>query len=98
MDRLQGKTALVTGAGRGIGKAIALALAAEGVKVALNDYGDEAPPSAVAAEIRKAGGEAIVVMANVADPQESRAMVKSVAEQFGRLDILVNNAGITRDK
>jgi acetoacetyl-CoA reductase len=98
MDRLQGKTAVVTGAGRGIGKAIALALAAEGVKVAINDFGDEAPPHAVADEINKAGGEAIVVMANVADPVESRNMIKYVAEQFGHLDILVNNAGITRDK
>jgi acetoacetyl-CoA reductase/3-oxoacyl-[acyl-carrier protein] reductase len=98
MGRLEGKTALVTGASRGIGRAIALELAREGAKVALNYQSSDAKAKEVADEITKAGGTCLLVKANLADPKEARAMVKRVADQFGHLDVLVNNAGITRDK
>jgi acetoacetyl-CoA reductase/3-oxoacyl-[acyl-carrier protein] reductase len=98
MGRLEGKTALVTGASRGIGKAIALELAREGAKVAINYQSNDAKAQEVADEIAKFGGTCVLAKANIADPQEARAMVKRVASQFGRLDVLVNNAGITRDK
>ena len=98
MSRLSGKTALVTGASRGIGRAIAVALAREGAKVAVNYQSNEAKAQEVADEIASFGGAAILVKANVADAGEARAMVKKVVDQWGRLDVLVNNAGITRDK
>jgi acetoacetyl-CoA reductase/3-oxoacyl-[acyl-carrier protein] reductase len=98
MGRLDGKAVLVTGASRGIGRAIALELAREGAKVAVNYQNNEAKAQEVAAEIAKMGGTCILAKANLADPKEARAMVRRVAEQFGRLDVLVNNAGITRDK
>jgi acetoacetyl-CoA reductase len=98
MGRLDGKVALVTGASRGIGRSIALALGAEGAKVALNYNSSEAEAQAVADEVAAIGGECMLAQANVANKEEARAMVKRVAEHFGRLDILVNNAGITRDK
>jgi acetoacetyl-CoA reductase len=98
MGRLEGKTALVTGASRGIGRAIAVELAREGAKVAINYQSNEGKAQEVAVEISKLGGTCIQVKANLADPKEARAMVKRVADQFGHLDILVNNAGITRDK
>ena len=98
MGRLEGKTALVTGASRGIGRAIALELAREGAKVAVNYQSSDAAAKEVADEINKSGGACILVKANLADPREARGTVKKVADQFGHLDILVNNAGITRDK
>jgi acetoacetyl-CoA reductase/3-oxoacyl-[acyl-carrier protein] reductase len=98
MGRLEGKTALVTGASRGIGRAIALELAREGAKVAVNYQSNDAKAKEVAEEIAKLGGECLLVKANLADPKEAREMVKRVATHFGRLDVLVNNAGITRDK
>jgi NAD(P)-dependent dehydrogenase (short-subunit alcohol dehydrogenase family) len=98
MGRLDGKTALVTGASRGIGRAIVIELAREGAKVALNYQSNDAAAKGVADTITKAGGTCLLVKANLADPREARGMVKKVADQFGHLDILVNNAGITRDK
>jgi acetoacetyl-CoA reductase/3-oxoacyl-[acyl-carrier protein] reductase len=98
MGRLEGKTALVTGASRGIGRAIVQELAREGAKVALNYQSNDAAAKEVADTINKSGGSCVLAKANLADPKEARAMVKRVADQFGHLDILVNNAGITRDK
>jgi len=98
MGRLEGKAALVTGASRGIGRAIAVALAREGAKVAVNYQSNEAKAQEVATEIAGLGGTCLLLKANLGAPQEARAMVKRAAEEFGRLDILVNNAGITRDK
>jgi acetoacetyl-CoA reductase/3-oxoacyl-[acyl-carrier protein] reductase len=98
MGRLEGKTALVTGASRGIGRAIAVELAREGAKVAINYQSNEARAKEVAEEIHKLGGTCILARANLADSKEARAMVKKVADKFGHLDILVNNAGVTRDK
>ena len=94
---LDGKVALVTGASRGIGRAIALKLAAEGAKVAINYAGNTAKAEEVKAEIEKNGGEAILVQADVADSTAVEAMVNATVEAFGQIDILVNNAGITRD-
>ena len=94
---LGGKVALVTGASRGIGRAIALRLAGEGAKVAINYAGNTAKAEAVKAEIEQNGGEAILVQADVADSSAVEAMVAKVTEAFGQIDILVNNAGITRD-
>ncbi|HEX9327538.1 MAG TPA: SDR family NAD(P)-dependent oxidoreductase, partial [Reyranella sp.] len=98
MGRLDGKTALVTGGSRGIGRAITLELAREGAKVALNYQSSDAKAQEVVDEITRFGGTCVLAKANLADPQEARAMVKRVAEQFTHLDVLVNNAGITRDK
>ena len=92
-----GKVALVTGASRGVGRAIALKFAELGAKVAVNYLRSEDAANAVVAEIEKAGGEAIAVRANVADAAEVKAMFASVLEAWQRVDILVNNAGITRD-
>ncbi|HLK18565.1 MAG TPA: SDR family NAD(P)-dependent oxidoreductase [Bryobacteraceae bacterium] len=91
---LPAKTALVTGAAKGIGKGIALELAAQGCDVAINDYADAAGAEAVASEIRGLGRRSMVAMANVGDASEVDAMFRAVFEQFGRLDILVNNAGV----
>ena len=94
---LDGKCALVTGASRGIGRAVALRLASEGAKVALNFAGNEAAANAVRQEIEAAGGQAILVQADVASEAAVQDMVQKTADAFGRIDILVNNAGITRD-
>ena len=94
---LDGRHALVTGASRGIGRAVALAFAAEGASVALNFAENVAAAEAVRAEIESAGGKAILVPADVSDENAVEDMVKTVTEAFGSIDILVNNAGITRD-
>ena len=94
---LDGKCALVTGASRGIGRAVALKLAAEGAKVALNFAGNEAAANEVRQSIESAGGQAILVRADVADETAVQERVQKTADAFGRIDILVNNAGITRD-
>ncbi|MGF2615617.1 3-oxoacyl-[acyl-carrier-protein] reductase [Rossellomorea vietnamensis] len=95
--KLEGKTALVTGASRGIGREIALELARQGANVAVNYAGSEAKANEVADEIKAMGREAIVIQCNVADGESVQAMVKETISRFGTLDILVNNAGITRD-
>ena len=94
---LQGKAALVTGASRGIGKAIALELAKRGAKVAVNYAKNADAANEVVAAIKASGGEAVALQADVADTRAAAALVKSAHEAFGRLDILVNNAGTTRD-
>jgi NAD(P)-dependent dehydrogenase (short-subunit alcohol dehydrogenase family) len=94
---LQDKVAIVTGAGGGLGRAHALALAAHGARVLVNDLGTEAS-SAVVAEIVRRGGTAIADGGDVTDPAAMQAMVAAAVAQWGRVDILVNNAGILRDK
>lgn len=90
------KVAIVTGSGRGIGRATVLRLAAAGARVVINDL-DEAPAREVEAEVRRRGGDAAVALGSVADPQTADAMVQAALSKWGRLDILVNNAGLTRD-
>jgi NAD(P)-dependent dehydrogenase (short-subunit alcohol dehydrogenase family) len=98
---LDGKVAIVTGAGRGLGRSHALTLAGEGARVVVNDY---APPGAanpaeeVVAEIQAAGGEAVAHAGDVSSWDDSAAMVREAIERWGSLDILVNNAGILRDR
>ncbi|ASS99973.1 MULTISPECIES: 3-oxoacyl-[acyl-carrier-protein] reductase [Geobacillus] len=94
---LEGKMALVTGASRGIGRAVALELARQGANVAVNYAGSEAKANEVVEAIRSLGREAIAVQADVARAEDVERMVKTTMDHFGRLDILVNNAGITRD-
>ena len=94
---LEGQTAVVTGASRGIGRAIALRLASEGALVAVNYQGSKERAEAVKAEIEEQGGTALLYQCNVADFAACEEFLKAVTEQTGRLDILVNNAGITRD-
>ena len=106
MARFDGKVALVTGAGGGLGRQYALALAAEGARVVVNDLGtnrhgqgDETRAAAdVVAEIEDAGGEAIANFDSVADADGAGAMVDAAYDQWGQLDIVINNAGILRDK
>ncbi|MEZ6102553.1 MAG: 3-oxoacyl-[acyl-carrier-protein] reductase [Pirellulaceae bacterium] len=98
MGKLDGKVAVVTGASRGIGRAIAVALANEGAKVAINYQSSDAKAQEVVDEIAKAGGTAILAKADISSPDAAKAMIQSVVEQLGSIDILVNNAGITRDK
>ncbi|MFJ5674651.1 3-oxoacyl-ACP reductase [Streptomyces sp. NPDC093097] len=118
---LEGLTTIVTGAGRGLGRAEALELARLGARVVVNDYGGRvdggpprpersrepgggsgaacaAPAEEVAAEIRAAGGQAVVHTGDVADHQQAGALVQLAIDTYGRLDILVNNAGILRDR
>lgn len=95
--RLSGKVALVTGASRGIGKAIALALATEGAKVAVNYASSSTAADGVVAEIAEAGGEAVAIQADVSQAEQVEAMVAEVMDKWQRIDVVVNNAGITRD-
>lgn len=105
---LEGLTAIVTGAGRGLGRAEALELARLGAQVVVNDYGQPgrdgsgeasaAPAEDVVAEIRAAGGTAVAHLGDVADHAQARALVHLAVETYGKLDILVNNAGILRDR
>ena len=94
---LSGKIALVTGGGRGIGRATALKLGAAGAKVAVNYNASEAPAREVADEIIAAGGEADVFRADVSKADEVDTLISGIIKDWGRIDILVNNAGITRD-
>lgn len=98
MSELEGRVSLVTGASRGIGKAIALKLASLGSKVAVNYREREAEANSVIEAIAGQGGaEAIAIKADVADTEAVKAMVEQVTDRWGTIDILVNNAGITRD-
>lgn len=105
-ERLKGKVAVVTGAGRGIGRCIALALAAEGAKVVVNDLGGEvggagsssSPAEEVVAEIKCAGGEAVANFDTVTTPEGGENIIKTATERFGKIDVLVNNAGVLRDR
>ncbi len=103
---LEGKVALVTGAGRGVGRAIARMMAAHGARVVVNDLGvegdgsggDDTPARSVVAEIAEAGGEAVANLGSVSDHDQAGEMVAQAVECFGGLDIVVNNAGILRDR
>ena len=96
--KLEGRTALVTGASRGIGRAIALALAEEGADVAINYVSNEAAAAAVVEEIQALGRRGMLARADVGDFPDTYAMAHSVVREFGHIDILVNNAGVTSDK
>ena len=98
MGRLEGKIALVTGASRGIGRAIALTLAKEGALIAVNYRASEAEAQRVCDEITELGAKSICLKADVSDGKQARELVQSVVKAWGRVDVLVNNAGITRDK
>ncbi|GEN44883.1 3-oxoacyl-[acyl-carrier-protein] reductase [Alkalibacillus haloalkaliphilus] len=94
---LEGKAALVTGASRGIGKAIAIELAKQGANVVVNYAGSKDKAEAVVDEIKQLGRDAFAVQANVSNSDEVKDIIKQTVDHFGSLDILVNNAGITRD-
>lgn len=96
--RLEGHVALVTGASRGIGRAVALRLAAEGARIAVNYNSGEAPAQDLVEEISANGGEAVAIQADVSDEAQVKSMVAQVRKQWNRLDILVNNAGIRNDR
>lgn len=95
--QLEGKSALITGASRGIGRAIALALSAQGAAVAVNYAGNEKAAQAVRDEIIANGGKVLIVKADVSNMDDVQRMFETVLKEFGTIDILVNNAGITRD-
>ncbi|MFC1846697.1 3-oxoacyl-[acyl-carrier-protein] reductase [Chloroflexota bacterium] len=94
---LDGKVALVTGASKGLGKAIALKLATLGAKVAINYHSDDATAAATAKEIEAADGEVMLVKANIADSKAVKAMTADIVSGWGQIDILVNNAGIVKN-
>src|SRR5574341_1877724 len=96
--KLEGRTALVTGGSRGIGRAVALALAEEGADVAVNYVSSEGAAKEVAEQIRKLGRRAPLAQADVADYPDTFRMAQEMRSEFGHLDILVNNAGINSDK
>lgn len=96
MEKLKGKVALITGSGRGIGRALALKLASEGAAVVVNDL-DEAPALEVVAEIEKAGGKAVACVGSVTTDDFAGRFVKTAIDSFGGIDIIVNNAGYTVD-
>ena len=97
MIDLSGRTALVTGGSRGIGRAIALRLAGQGADVAFSYRGNEAAAKATVGDIEAVGRKGLAVQADVSDAEAADGLVKTVIETFGKIDILVNNAGITRD-
>lgn len=93
----QGRVALVTGASRGIGRAVAIELGRRGCRVAVNYQSSESAARETAEAIRAAGGAAITAAADVSDPGQAKALVETVSRELGPVEILVNNAGITRD-
>ncbi|RAZ70047.1 3-oxoacyl-[acyl-carrier-protein] reductase [Planococcus maitriensis] len=97
MSRLTGKTAIITGASRGIGAAIARRFAEEGANIVVNYSGSQDKAEAVVAGIAQSGGKAIAVKADVADADAVKSLADAAMKEFGSIDILVNNAGITRD-
>ena len=97
MGKLEGKTAIVTGASRGIGAEIAKYLAKEGARIAVNYSGSQSKAEEVVNEITANGGEAFAIQASVSDVESVSAMISETMNRFGSIDILVNNAGITRD-
>ncbi len=94
---MQDQVAIITGSSRGIGKAAAIALAAEGASVVVNYARSSAAADEVVAEITAAGGTAIALQADVSQEDQVEALIKATKDKFGRIDVLVNNAGITRD-
>jgi len=96
--KLEGKTALVTGAGKGIGREIALALGEAGAKVIVNYSKSEGPANEVVKLIQDKGGKAVAIKADVSKPEEVATLKAEALKAFGQVDILVNNSGITRDK
>ena len=96
MGKLDGKTAVVTGGGRGIGRDISLALASEGASVVVSDI-DEGTASQTADEINAAGGKAIAAVGDVSKPEDAKGIIDKSVEAFSGVDILINNAGVTRD-
>ena len=106
MGKLDGRNAVVTGAGRGIGRAVAMLLAEEGASVVVNDPGgnvdgtshDNGPADQVVAEIKDAGGTAVANYDSVATAEGGEAMVRQCVDAFGRIDMLINVAGILRDR
>jgi len=97
MNRFEGKAAIVTGASRGIGREIALQLAKEGAKVAVNYSGSKDKAEEVVQLIKDAGGEAFAIQADVSNSDSVKNLVEKTIETYGSIDILVNNAGITKD-
>ena len=105
LEGMDGKVAIVTGAGRGLGRAEALELARQGVRVVVNDFGrtlggeeEDNPAAAVVEEIKAAGGDAVAHLGDVANWDDARAMIELAVGTWGSLDILVNNAGLLRDR
>ena len=98
MNRLEGRRALVTGAARGIGRAIALALASEGADIAINYQSSESDAHSLVAELTKADRQTLLFKGDVGERSTWTSMMEKITQTWGRLDILVNNAGITRDK
>src|SRR5437868_15467317 len=106
MNMVEGKVVVVTGAGGGIGRDIALAMAREGAKVVVNDIGasvagegkDEGPAQSVVNEIKALGGQAVANTDSVSESQSAARIVGAALEAFGRIDVVVNNAGILRDR
>lgn len=99
MDKpLQNKVAVVTGASRGIGRAVAMELARRGARVIVNYHRNADAAEEVVAAIRAEGGEAIAVQADVSDAAQAQALIQAALDTYGRIDILVNNAGVTRDR
>jgi len=98
MKKLEGRTALITGAARGIGYAIAKSLAGEGANIAINYQSSDADANALAQELAKSGSKTLLLKGDVGDRATWTSMIEKIKQTWGRLDILVNNAGITRDK